>query len=163
MLAAPRAPCSTMLPNRARTRRPRERSALSLRAARLSCAILCSEGRASARPIFLPRLEAKVGRAKARPSAPLLLRRDCTRHVFHGLLDLLDVRMHLANKIMFHLRQLLDSLGDVVQFTQHHFLARGESMHPPEANSPTGNADPGQNKRDGLDIETQIHLAIVRA
>src|SRR5205807_9348770 len=110
MLAAPRAPRSTTLPDRARTRRPREQSALNPRAARWSCTILCSEGRASARPIFLPRLKPKVGRAEARPSESLLLRRNRIGDIFHRLLDLLDVRMHFANKIMFDLRQLLDPL-----------------------------------------------------
>src|SRR5207248_9114800 len=159
----PRAPRATMLPDRARTHQPRARSAPSLRAARLSCAILCSEGRASARPIFLPRLKAKVGRAEARPSESLLLRRDLVRHIFHRFLDLFDIWMDLANEIVLDLRKFLDPPGHVVQFFQHHFLARGESMHPPEANPPTSNADPSENKRDCLDIETQIHLAIVRA
>jgi hypothetical protein len=36
-------------------------------------------------------------------------------------------------------------------------------MHPPETNSPTAGADPSQDERNSWDIETQIHLAIVRA
>ena len=98
--------------------------------------MIISEGRASARPIYSISKAQRRGRAEARPSAAVfagssarrvtgrILRGDRHGHVFHGFLYLFDIRMDFLKQIMLGLRQLLDPLGDVVQFPQHHFLTR---------------------------------------
>jgi hypothetical protein len=64
--------------------------------------------------------------------------------------------MHLLNEVMLHFRHFLDSLGHVVQFLQHGFLARREPMHPPKTDDPASRADPGKKEAYHLDIEAHI-------
>jgi len=56
--------------------------------------------------------------------------------------------MHFANEVVLDLGKFLDSLRHVVQFLQHHFLARRQPMHPPKANAPAAGPEPGENDRD---------------
>src|ERR1700682_6068912 len=56
--------------------------------------------------------------------------------------------MNFANQVMFGLRELLDTLGHVVEFFQHRVLTGRNPVHPPKADEPTANADPSESDHD---------------
>ncbi len=61
-------------------------------------------------------------------------------------MNLLHGGVHFADEVVLPLRQLLDPSGDIMQLSQHRFLTRREPMHPPKADAPARQTDPGEEE-----------------
>jgi hypothetical protein len=54
--------------------------------------------------------------------------------------------MYFLNQIVFSIRNGFNPTCNIMQLFQHHILARRNTMHPPEADNPARQPEPG--KRD---------------
>lgn len=61
---------------------------------------------------------------------------DFGRDLVDALLDRFNVRMHLAENVVLFLRDLFDAARLFGQFLQNGVLPLGDTVHPPEANTP---------------------------
>ena len=77
-------------------------------------------------------------------------------HLYHALLDLVDLSVDFLDEVVLDLRQFFDAFALLAKVWQQGILLGGKQVHPPKADAPAGGASQVHPEIEGAFILSVI-------